>query len=297
MSDAPRDPWPELPLAAWRPTCDTLHMLAQIVGKIRLALAPPEPQWAQVALYVTPLGLTTGPIPYRDRAFQIDFDLLGHALRIVTSEGATQAIPLRAQSVAESYAAIHAALRALTIDATIWPMPVEVPDPIRFDRDTVHAAYDPEYAARFARVLVSVDAALGAHRAPFRGRHTRVQFFFGTFDLAYARFSGRPATPPSDDPIARGAMDAQEICAGFWPGDARYPEPAFWCYAYPKPEGAETLAVLPAAASWNAAMGEFLLPYAAVRAAAEPRALLAQFFGSTFEALARAARWSEVASS
>lgn len=283
--------WPSLPLNAWRDTCDTLHMLVQIAGKIRLAFAPPEPEWAHVALYVTPRGLTTGPIPYGARSFQIDFDFHGHAIGIQTGEGARHAIALSARPVAEYYARMMRALESLDIRARIWPMPVEVPDPIRFDRDDKHASYDPVAATQFSRVLSLVHAALEEHRAPFRGRHTRVQFFFGSFDLAYARYSGRSAKPPSDDVIMRNAMDAEEVCAGFWPGDDRFPEPAFWCYAYPKPPGAERLAAGPTGASWNAALGEFVLPYEAVRTLPSPSEAVKEFLGTTFEGLARLAQW------
>jgi hypothetical protein len=283
--------WPALPLAAWRATCDTLHMYAQIVGKIRLALAPAEPEWAHVALYVSPLGLTTGAIPYRGRSFQIDFDLVGHSVDIVVSDGRSHSIPLVPRSVAAFYRELMGALGALDIEVKIWTMPVEVADPIRFTDDETHASYDPEAASRFAAILTAVDTALEEHRAPFRQRHTRVQFFFGTFDLAYARFSGRPAAPPSDDIIMKNAMDAEEICAGFWPGDDRFPEPGFWCYAYPKPPGAEDLAIQPDAAFWSREMGEFVLRYEDVRKSADPPAALRAFFTSTFEALSKAADW------
>jgi hypothetical protein len=288
MSD---EAWPALPLAGWRDTCDTLHMYAQIVGKIRLALSPPEPEWAQVALYVTPRGLTTGPIPFRERSFQIDFDFVDHRLDVVVSDGQTRSIPLIPRSVSAFYRWLMQVLRELKIEVVIWPMPVEVADPIRFDEDVKHAAYDPTYAARFARVLVQADAALKEHRAPFRLRHTQVQFFFGTFDLAYARFSGRPATSPQNDVIMRTAMDAEEICVGFWPGDDRFPEPAFWCYAFPKPAGAEELAVRPSAAFWSETMGEFVIRYDDVRNATSPRDALREFFASTFEGFSRLAKW------
>jgi hypothetical protein len=288
------DAWPSLPLDAWRETCDTLHMLAQIVGKIRLRLAPPEPEWAQVALYVTPRGLTTSPIPYPPRSFQIDFDLIGHEIKIGASDGETRSIPLRPRSVADYYHELMDTLRAMGFGVRIWPMPVEVPNPIRFDQDTTHASYDPEYARRFAALLVSVDSVMKEFRAPFRRRHSLVQFFFGTFDLAYARFSGRPAPPPRNDLIERIAMDAEEICIGFWAGDDRFPEPGFWSYAYPKPPGAERLSVRPSAASWNDAMGLFLLRYEDVRRADSPRAVLREFFASAFDQLSTLAKWSQV---
>lgn len=286
--------WPELPLEPWRATCDTLHMYAQVVGKIRLALSPPEPEWAHVAMYVTPRGLTTGPIPSGDRTFQVDFDFVEHRLEIAVSDGQSATIQLVARSVRDFYRSFMETLRGMDIAVHVWPMPVEVPDPIRFDRDDSHASYDPDAVRRFSRALVHVDAALREHRAPFRRRHTPVQFFFGSFDLAYARFSGRPATPPSGDTITAAAMDAEEICAGFWPGDDRFPEPAFWCYAYPKPQGAERLTMRPSAAFWSDALGEFVLRYEDVRSAGSPRAALRDFLESTFEGFARLAKWGDV---
>lgn len=284
--------WPALPLHEWKDTCDTLHMLSQIAGKVRLGLAPPEPEWAHAAMYVSPRGLTTGPIALRERTFQIDLDLVGHVFEISLSDGSRRAIALtQGTPVRDYYRDVAQALRDLRIDVHIWPMPVEVADPIRFDEDTVHASYDPQYANRFLRVLLQIDAAMKNYRAPFRGRHTRVQFFFGSFDLAYARFSGRPATPPRDDVITKEAMDAEEICVGFWPGDARFAEPAFWCYAFPAPPGCESLRIAPEAAFWNKDLGEFIMRYEDVRTAADPCMALHRFFTSTFEGLSTLAKW------
>lgn len=282
--------WPELALPAWRDTCDTLHMYAQIVGKVRLALAYPQPQWAHVPLYVTVRGLTTGPIPYRGAAFQIDFDFLAHELQIVTAQGDRRTIALEPRSVRDFHRLFFDALRSLNVDVTIWDMPVEIPNPIRFTDDTVHASYDREYVERFRRVLISANDALERYRAPFRGRHTQVQFFWGTFDLAYARFTGRSATPPSADVIMREAMDAEEVCAGFWPGDDRFPEPAFWCYAYPKPEDLEKACIRPPEAAWNAGMGEFILRYGDVRRLPSPGDAVHSFFESAYEAWSSLAR-------
>ena len=287
--------WPELSFPAWESTCDTLHMYSQIVGKIRLALTPIEPEWANVPLYVTPRGLTTSAIPYGERIFQIDFDFIAHRVDIVVSDGQSRSIALiPPKSVSDFYHELMGAARALQIVAAVSPMAVEVPNRMRFTEDTAHASYDPEYANRFWRVLVQADAALKVHRAPFRGRHTPVQFFWGTFDLAYARFSGRPATPPSNDTIIRVAMDAEEVCAGFWPGDERFPEPAFWCYAYPKPEGLEQASIAPNTAFWSTEMGEFLLRYEDVRTSKSPRDVLREFFTSTYHTCSTLARWSDV---
>lgn len=288
------DVWPSLPLAEWRATCDTLHMYAQIAGKIRLALAPNEPEWAQVPLYVTARGLTTSVMPIGDRVFEIDFDLIAHKVDVAVSDGQMRSIALLPpRGVADFYQEFMSTLGALGIDAKISTMPQEVPDPIRFTQDRRHATYDPEYANRFLRILSQVDAVFKEHRAPFRGRHTLVQFFWGSFDLAYARYSGRPATPPSTDVIMRSAMDAEEVCAGFWPGDDRFPEPAFWCYAYPKPAGVEQLVIKPSGAAWNPKLGEFILRYDDMRAQASPRKALLEFLSSTFDGYAKLARWDD----
>jgi Family of unknown function (DUF5996) len=286
--------WPELPLHDWRGTCDTIHMFAQVVGKIRLRLAPAEPEWAHVAMYVGPRGLTTGAIPVGLRTFQIDFDFIEHELDIFVSDGQFRSIPLQQRTVAQFYRDVMDALHAMEIDVRIWPQPVEVPNPIRFEEDTKHHSYDPEYVNRFRRILVQVDTAMKRHRAPFRHRHSLVQFFFGTFDLAYTRFSGRPATPPPGDIIIREAMDAEEICAGFWPGDDRFPEPAFWCYAFPKPPAAEELSVQPSAAFWSKEMGEYMLRYEDVRTSKAPAEALAEFLTTTFEGFSKIAKWNEV---
>jgi hypothetical protein len=258
-----------------------------------LALAPPEPQWAHVSLQVTSRGLTTGAMPAAGGTFEIDFDFVRHQLEVRRSDGRALSLPLVARPVAAFYALLTAALRSLDVTVSIWPMPVEIPDPIRFTDDTLHAAYDPEYVNRFWRILVAADSLLKAHRAPFRGRHTPVQFFWGSFDLAYARYSGRAATPPSGDTIIRKAMDAEEICAGFWPGDVRFPEPAFWCYAFPKPPAIAEAAIAPAAASWNEGLGEFILRYDDVRRSPSPREDVLAFFASTFRQGAALAHWKE----
>jgi hypothetical protein len=269
-------------------------MYAQVAGKIRLALAPAEPEWAQVPLYVTARGLTTSPIPAGDRVFQIDFDFVSHEVDISVSDGQTRSIPLLLElSVADFYQAMTDALEALAIDVHISTLPAEVSNPIRFPKDRVHASYDPVYANRFWRILARIDAVFKEYRAPFRRRHTLVQFFWGTFDLAYARFSGRPATPPTNDVIMRSAMDAEEICAGFWPGDERFPEPAFWSYAFPKPAGVENL-VLPPKAAWIEKLGLFILRYEDVRKVASPRAAILEFLSSTYDGCAALAKWSEV---
>jgi Family of unknown function (DUF5996) len=292
----PAEVWPALPLGAWKETRDTLHMYTQVVGKVRLACAPMEPEWGQVPLYVTVRGLTTSPIPFGDRTFAIDFDFIGHQLRINDSEGAQRAIPLVARPVKEFYRLVMETLAELGIKVAITTTPSEVTNPIRFPEDDRHASYDPEWAHRFWRVLAQAHVVFKQFRAPYRGRTTPVQFFWGTFDLALTRYSGRPAEPPpGSDPIRRRAMDAEEVAFGFWPGDDAYPEPAFYSYTYPKPPGLEEAPLQPAGASWSAEMGEFLLPYEAVRQAEAPRAALLAFLESTYAVGANGLRWDRAA--
>jgi hypothetical protein len=282
---AERDAWPELPLAEWKPTRDTLHMYTQIVGKVRLVLSPTEPQWAHVALYVTARGLTTSPIAYDGRVFEIDFDLVDHALEIDVSDGSRRRIPLVPRTVAAFYAEVMEALRSLGIDVEITTKPQEVPDPIPFPEDEVHHDYDPQWANRFWRALVQVDAVLREYRARFRGRTTPTQFFWGSFDLACSRFSGRPADPPPGSNILyRLGMNAEDVCAGWWPGDDRFPEPAFYSYTYPKPDGLERAELRPPQAFWSDELGEFVLRYEDARAAESPRQAVLDFLQSAYEA-------------
>ena len=283
-------PWPALPLEEWKQTCDTLHLWTQVPGKVRLALSPEEPEWQQVVLYTNARGLTTGPIPYQERTFEIAFDFLAHKVFIWTNDGPLREIALVPMSVAAFFAAMLTALKELGIAVQLNPMPQEVPNPIPLDEDTTHASYDRNAIAKFWQILSSVDMILREHRAPFRGRHTLVQFFWGTFDLAYARFSGKPvALPPDANLMMRKGGDAEEVCAGFWFGDDRLPEPAFYCYAYPKQDGLENSQIRPAAASWNKDLGEFIMRYEDVRMAQSPRAAILDFLQSTFAAAA--SRW------
>ena len=222
------DPWPELPYDMWRPTRDTLHMYTQVVGKLRLALSPFEPQWANVPLYLTARGLTTSPLPFGPLIFDAEFDFFGHHLVLRATDGREDRVPLGGP-VAEFHDGVMAALRRMGIELGIAEVPSEVNDPIPFPEDRVHRAYEPEQAHPFWQVLSRVDVVLKRHRARFRGRTTPVQFFWGTFDLAYSRFSGRPATPPPGaGTIMRLSEDAEQVCSGFWPGDARTPFPAFF---------------------------------------------------------------------
>jgi hypothetical protein len=287
------DQWPALPYAVWRGTRDTLHLYTQIVGKIRLSLAPFERNWNNVPFYLTARGLTTGPMPSGDGVVQIDFDFTRHAIDLVRSDGRARSIALvPARCVADVYAEVIEALRALGVDAKIWPVAVEIGKPIRLDADRAHASYDPDEVQGFFRALVRIATVFGEHRAMYRGKHTPLHFWWGSFDLSYVRYSGRDADPPPNaDSITRLAMDAEEISAGFWPGDERFPEAAFYCYAYPKPDGIETTAIRPAAAGWNAGLGEWVLRYDDVRAAASPQAVLREFLASCYDTAARRMGW------
>jgi Family of unknown function (DUF5996) len=289
--------WPELPYAPWRDTCETLQLWTQIVGKIRLAKTPWLNHSWHVVLYVTARGLTTSPIPDGARTFQIDFDFLDHELRIETSDGAQQWLPLRAQSVANFYMALMVALAGLGIAVTIDEIPNELPAPILFSQDTQHASYDPDAATRFSRLLVNADRVFKQFRTAFLGKASPVHFFWGSFDLAVTRFSGRRAprhpggVPHLSDDVVAEAYSHEVSSAGFWPGGGAIDYPAFYSYAYPAPEGFDTTAVRPDAAFFSKELGEFILPYDAVRSAAEPDAVLLEFLQSTYEAAANAAKW------
>jgi hypothetical protein len=285
------DNWPALPYEEWRLTRDTLHMYTQVIGKLRLALSPFEPQWANVPLYVTARGLTTSPIPIGLRTVDAEFDLIDHALVMRSSDGHLERRPLGG-TVAEFYQDVMHALQRMRVDVAISVRPSEVADPIPFPDDRTHHTYEPQYAARFHRVLSMVDVVMREHRARFRGRTTPVQFFWGTFDLAVIRYSGRPANPPSGAGfIARVGGDAEAICAGWWPGDERVPDPAFFAYGYPAPDGIEQVSIQPRGAAWDSTVREFLLPYDAARSAADPRRAILDFFDSTYTAAAALLRW------
>ena len=288
--------WPPLPLREWRATCDTLHMWTQIVGKVRLAVTPYVNHWWNVPLYVYPCGLTTSMMPYRGRAFALRFDFVSHALVLDIGDGARRAIALEARSVADFYRATTALLRDAGIDVPISTMPVEVPDPIRFEDDTVHASYDRDAVARFARVLVSVDGAFNAFRAGFIGKCSPVHFFWGSFDLCVTRFSGRRAPPrPDADRVTREAYSHEVSSVGFWPGSGDVADAAFYAYTAPEPAGLRDRPVLPAAAGYRPSLGEFVLMYDAVRLARSPSAALRAFCESTYAAGADLAQWDRAA--
>jgi len=283
--------WPAIPYQPWRETRDTLHMYTQVIGKLRLALSPFEPQWAHVPLYVSSRGLTTSPIPVGLRTFDAEFDFIDHALVMRTSDGSTERRPLGG-TVADFYQDVMRMLGRMRVDVAISVLPSEVADPIPFPEDRTHQTYDPQHAARFHHVLTMVDVVMKEHRARFRGRTTLVQFFWGTFDLALMRYSGRPAEPPPGaGVIARVGGDAEAICAGWWPGDERNPYPAFFAYAYPAPDGIASVSIQPPAAAWNSTAGEFLLPYDTARAADDPARALGDFLRSTYAGAAELMGW------
>ena len=267
-------------------------MNLQAIGKVRLALTAREPQWANVPLYLTGRGLTTSPLWSGRSGFAIDVDLIDHQVIIAVNDGRLERIALRARPVADFYQELMDRLKALEIDVSITTTPSEVENPIPFPRDTVHAAYDPDWAHRFWRLLARIDLVLKEHRGRFRGRTAPVSFWWGTFDLSVSRFSGRPAQPPPDaDLIRRVSGDAEQVCVGFWPGNPKLPEPAFFAYAYPKPDGLAQRLIRPDAAGWNPTLGEFILPYEAVRRSRDPRQAILDFAESTFQAGAGLQGW------
>jgi len=284
--------WPELPLQAWQDTYATLHMWTQVVGKVRLALSPRVNHWWQVPLYVNSRGLTTSAIPYGDGVFDVQFDLIEHRLAIQTSWNSAKTMALKPRSVADFYAEFMAALRSLGIEVRIWSLPCEVPNPVRFELDTQHASYDPEYAHRFWQILVLCDNIFQEFRAGFIGKDSPVHFFWGSFDLCVTRFSGRRAPErPGADSITREAYSHEVISAGFWPGGGDIQGPAFYAYAAPEPAGFAEQKVQPAAAFYHPQLKEFLLMYDDVRRAPSPREALFSFLESTYAAAANLAHW------
>ena len=284
--------WPALPLEAWEPTRATLHMWTQIVGKVRLALSPYMNHWWQVPLYVSARGLTTSPIPYDGQSFEIQFDFIAHDLIIWKSDGTTKTFRLAPRPVVEFYAEIMATLRSMDIAVKIWSMPVEIPDPIPFEKDLAHASYDPDYANRFWRILVSADAVLKEFRGRFIGKCSPVHFFWGSFDLAVTRFSGRRAPERRGaDRITKEAYSHEVSSVGWWPGDVRVKGPAFYSYAAPEPSGFPKAPIRPAPAFYNTDLSEFLLRYGDAREAPSPREALLEFCQSTYEAAATLGKW------
>jgi hypothetical protein len=284
--------WPSLPLQEWKDTCATLHMWTQIVGKTRLALCPKENHWWHVALYVTARGLTTTPIPHGTRVFEVAFDFVDHRLTVLASDGETRGIPLGARSVADFYRQYMAVLDELGLSVRFRPVPDEVEHPIPFAEDRQHASYDPEQVNRFWRALLQADRILKRFRGRFLGKSSPVHFFWGSFDLSLARFSGRRAPArPGADRMMQEATSHEEISAGFWPGSGSVPEPAFYAYAAPEPPGFAAAPVKPQAAKYRREISNFVLPYETARTAATPDEIVLEFFQSAYEQAAELAGW------
>jgi hypothetical protein len=286
------DLWPALPLESWKDTYATLHMWTQIVGKVRMALTPLVNHWWNVPLYVSARGLTTSPIPYRNSPFEIWFDFIDHQLVLQTSDGSRQTLPLAPRSVAEFYQEFMKMLRSAGIEVKIWRMPVEIPDPIPFDEDRVHASYDPQAAHTFWRILLSVQCVFDEFRSRFIGKCSPVHFFWGSFDLAVTRFSGRRAPERQGaDPITREAYSHEVSSVGFWPGSGSILEPAFYSYAAPEPQGFRDAHVRPDAARYDTQVNEFVLMYDDMRNSPYPATTLLEFCQSTYEAGATLGKW------
>ena len=300
-SGASSQVWPELNYADWKETCATLHMWTQIVGKIRLKLTPWINHSWHVTLYLTARGLTTSPIPHGTDTFDIRFDFIDHQLRILKSDGAQKSIELKPRSVADFYKAVMTALDELKLPVKIDMLPNEIPDPIPFDRDDKHRSYDPEYANRFWRVLAQADRVFKTFRARFCGKCSPVHFFWGSFDLAVTRFSGRQAPPHPGgiphlpDAITREAYSQEVSSLGFWPGNDAVPQAIFYSYSYPEPKGFSEAKVKPEASLYNSQVKEFILPYDAVRSAKSPDDVLLDFAESTYDAASTLGNWDRAA--
>ena len=294
-------PWPDLPYADWQDTCMTLHLWTQVIGKIRLAYTPWLNHSWHVTLYTCARGLTTSVIPYEPRPFEIVFDLQRHALDVMTLDGGGLTIPLKPMTVADFYAAVIAALAELGIDAKVRELPCEIPNAIPFSRDHEHGAYDAAYANRFWRVLLNVDRVLSHFRTGFIGKCSPVHFFWGSFDMAVTRFSGRRASlhaggaPGVSDLVMQEAYSHELSSAGFWPGGGGIDFAAFYSYAYPQPAGFRDSPIEPNEAYFGATLGEFLLPYEAVRTSKDPDATLMAFLQSTYRAAATCGDWNRAA--
>jgi hypothetical protein len=287
------DSWPELPLAKWVDTYATLHMWTQVIGKIRLALAPPLNHWWHVTLLTTARGLTTSPMPYGPRTLEIMFDFIDHRLLLETSDGRRRSLALEPKTVADFYREVMQSLNDLGMPVKIWPMPVEVPTPIRFEQDDQHRSYDAVWVERWWRALLQTDAVLKKFRGRFLGKGSPVHFFWGSFDLAVTRFSGRRAPErPEADRITREAYSHEVTSAGFWPGSGAVADAAFYAYAAPEPPGFKTARITPDAAFYSPDFNIFILKYDDVRAAASPEDMLMEFLESTYGAGATLANWN-----
>jgi len=301
MSSIQKTPWPELPTAAWRDSYATLQLFTQIAGKIRLTKSPWLNHSWHVTLYVTARGLTTSAIPHGNRVFEIRFDFVDHTLRILTMEGQLKAIPLQPRSVAEFYRLVMQTMDELGLPVQINTVPNEIADPIRFEKDQTHRSYEPAQANRFWRVLVQADRVFKQFRSRFCGKNSPVHFFWGSFDLAVTRFSGRPAPPHPGgiphlpDAVTREAYSQEVSSLGFWPGNEAMPEAIFYSYAYPEPPGFSSAKIEPDQAYYNPQLKEFVLPYEAVRTASGPDDVLLQFAQSAYDAASILGKWDREA--
>jgi hypothetical protein len=293
--------WPALPFAEWADTCATLHLWTQIVGKIRLAHTPTVNHWWNVPLYVNGRGLTTSPIHLGSRGFQIDFDFIEHRLKIMTCAGDMETIVLVPRSVADFHAELMGRLRVLDLETHIWTMPVEIPDAIPFETDHEHTSYDPEYVSRFWRILVQVDRLLHRFRSGFIGKVSPVHFFWGSFDMAVTRFSGRTAPAMTGDSpnlgawVMREAYSHEVSSCGFWPGNGGFGQAAFYAYAYPEPAGFGQFRINQDATRYDPDLGQFILPYDAVRKARDPDDEVMRYLQGTYEAAADLGGWDRAA--
>lgn len=291
LNDEPTT-WPSLPLEEWKDTCSALHMWTQIVGKIREEFTPLINHWWNVPLYVNARGLTTSLIPHGDQPFELTFDFLDHQLVFQSSRGSRSVIPLKAMTVADFYQKVLEMLRSKGIETRIWHMPVEVPDPIPFDEDRVHASYEPEAVEKFWKILLNVQSVFGEFRSRFIGKCSPIHFFWGSFDLAVSRFSGRRAPErPGANSVTREAYSHEVSSVGFWPGSGGIGDPAFYSYTTPEPPGFADWPVRPAAARYDKQLGEFILMYDDVRRSASPSAALLAFCQSAYEGGATLGKW------
>jgi len=294
------EPWPELPWRDWEPTISTLHRWVQIIGKVRMALAPPLNHWWHITLYVSARGLTTGAIPYADRSFQVDLDFIGHQLKVTDSDGGAFKLPLGPMSVATFYRAFMAGLRGLGIEVRISTTPNEVVDAVPFEVDEQHASYDPRHAQLFWRGLRQADRVMKAFQSGFIGKASPVHLFWGSFDLAASRYSGRPAAghpssaPNCPDWVMEEAYSHEQSAIGWWP-QTEAPGPAFYAYTYPEPEGYGSAPIQPAEAAFDTDLGLFMLPYEAVRSLPDPDGAVLAFLESTYAAGADLAGWDRSA--
>ncbi|GAC1463440.1 MAG: DUF5996 family protein [Chloroflexota bacterium] len=292
---ATSETWPALPYGDWKDTCETLHMYTQIVGKVKLELCPFLNQWWEVALHVSARGLTSGPIPWRDRTFDVEFDFVDHRVHIRVSDGSARTIALESRTVADFYRLFMEALQSLHIEVAITTMPSEVAGAVPFDRDTVHGTYDGAYARRWWQILLATERVMNRFRTPFHGKSSPVNLFWGGFDLNHSRFNGEDAaTDPTADRMMRYGENEANFSTGFWPGNEQAPA-AFYAYMMPAPAGVETASIKPEGAQFVPAMGEFFLPYETARQSLSPEDAILAFFQSTYEACADLAGWNRAA--